>query len=155
MARAKVVVDSLKEAGWDAQMLDRMAGIISGQTGRDAAFAMFTGGFGGGRDPEAFRDRPGETAPGAAGGGMDYGKMRELAELVNPGGGMGALFRRFSGSGGQAPVAEPGNYTVTLKVGDKTYTQTMKVYRQDGYTGNSSPFEEEWQEFLKEMGVIR
>lgn len=154
--RAKVVADSLKEAGWDAQMLDRMLGIISGQTGRDAVFAMFSGGFGGGRDPEAFRDRPGETAPGAAsGGGMDYGKMREIAELVNPGGGMGALFRRFGGSGGQAPVAEPGNYTVTLKVGDKTFTQTMKVFRQDGYTGNSSPFEEEWQDFLEEMGVIR
>jgi len=143
-ARAKVVADSLKEAGWDAQMLDRMLGIVTGQTGREQAFAMFSGGFGGGRNPEAFRDRPGETAPGAAAGGMDYGKMREIADLVNPGGGLGALFRRFGGSGGQAPVAEPGNYTVTLKVGDRTWSQPLKVVRQDGYTGNSSPFEEEW-----------
>jgi hypothetical protein len=153
-ARAKVVADSLKEAGWDAQMLDRMLGIVTGQTGREQAFAMFSGGFGGGRDPEAFRDRPGETAPGAAAGGMDYGKMREVAELVNPGGGLGALFRRFGGSGGQAPLAEAGNYTVTLKVGDRTWSQPLKVVRREGYTGNSSPFEEEWH-FLEEMGVIR
>lgn len=153
--RAKVVADSLKEAGWDAQVLDRMMGLISGRTGRDQAFAMFMGG-GGGRDPEAFRDRPGETAPGSAsGGGMDYGQMREVAELVTPGGGMGGLFRRFGGSGGQAALAEPGNYTVTLKVGDKTYTQSLKVGRQAGYTGNNSPFEEDWEEFLAMMGVVR
>ncbi|HSG06739.1 MAG TPA: hypothetical protein VLA36_00175, partial [Longimicrobiales bacterium] len=73
----------------------------------------------------------------------------------NPGGGMGALFRRFSRSGGEAPLADPGNYTVVLKVGDQTHTRLLKVHRQEGYTGNNSPFAEEWLEVLEELGLIR
>jgi photosystem II stability/assembly factor-like uncharacterized protein len=155
-ARGKVVADSLKEAGWNEQFLNRMLGIITGETSREQAFAMFGGGggFGGGaRDPESFRERPGETAPGSGGGGMDFGQMRQLADLVNPGGGLGALFR--GGGGGQAPLAGPGAYTVTLKVGDQTFKQTLKVERQEGYTGDNSPFEAEWERFLKRIEVGR
>jgi hypothetical protein len=152
-ARAKVVADSLKEAGWDAQMLDRMLGVVTGQTSRQQAFAMFGGGGGrGGRDPEAFQDRPGETPPGQAGGGFDYGKMRELADMVNPGGGLGSLFRRFSRGGG-APMAAPGTYKVTLKVGDQTWSRHLKVERQEGYTGDSSPFEADGDAFLEMLGI--
>jgi hypothetical protein len=146
--RAQVVADSLKQAGWSEMFLNRMMGVIRGEVSRDQAFAMFGGGGGGGgfgggtRDPEAFQERPGETPPGSSAGGVDFGQMRTLAELVNPGGGMNALFRRFSGTGGQAPLAAPGTYTVTLKVGDKTYTRPLLVERQKGYTGNNSPFEE-------------
>jgi len=142
--RAKVVADSLKQAGWSAMFLDRMMGVVTGAVDRDAAFAMFSGmGGGGGRDPEAFQERPGETPPGSAAGGMDYGQMRTLADLINPGGGLNALFRRFGGSGGVAPMAAPGTYTVTLQVGDKTFTRDLRVEREAGLTGNSSPFEEE------------
>ncbi len=151
-ARAKVVSDSLKEAGWDAQFLDRMMGVVTGQTSRNEAFAMFGGGRGGGGggDPEAFRERPGETPPGSrAGGGFDYGQMRTLADLINPGGGLGSFFRGRGGGG--APVASPGNYTVTLKVGDETYSQLLKVERQPGYTGDSSPFESQWQELMERI----
>ena len=152
-ARAKVVADSLKEAGWSAPFLDRMVGVITGEVSREAAFAMFGGGggFGGSRDPEAFRERPGETPPGSGGGGFDFGQMRQLADLINPGGGLGALFRRFGGTGGEAPMAAPGTYTVQLTVGDKTYTQPLKVVRQEGYTGNNSPFEAEWAQVLKRI----
>ncbi|NJD19850.1 MAG: hypothetical protein FIA95_11285 [Gemmatimonadetes bacterium] len=142
-ARAKVVADSLKQAGWSAMFLDRMLGVVTGAVDRDAAIAMFMGaGGGGGGDPEAFRERPGETAPGAGTGAMDYGQMRTLADLINPGGGMNALFRRFGGSGGQAPLAAPGTYAVTLRVGDKTYARDLRVEREQGLTGNSAPFQE-------------
>jgi len=143
-ARAKVVADSLKQAGWSAMFLDRMLGVVTGTVDREAAFAMFMGtGAGGGRDPEAFQERPGETAPGSTAGAMDYGQMRTLADLINPGGGMSALFRRFGGSGGQAPLAAPGTYTLTLKVGDATFTRDLRVEREAGLTGNSALFEEE------------
>ena len=151
-ARAKVVSDSLKAAGWDAQFLDRMMSVVTGQTSRNEAFAMFGGGRGGGGggDPEAFKERPGETPPGArAGGGFDYGQMRTLADLINPGGGLGSIFRGRGGAGG--PIAAPGNYTVTLKVGDETYTQQLKVERQAGYTGDSSPFESQWEELMERI----
>lgn len=155
--RAKVVADSLKEAGWDETFLNRMVGVITGQVSREQAFSMFGGGgggFGGGaRDPEAFRERPGETPPGSGGGGFDYGQMRQLAELVNPGGGLGSLFRR--GGGPQGALAAPGTYTVALKVGDKTYTQKLKVERQEGFGGSSSPFEEEWERFLQRLDRVR
>jgi len=146
--RAQVVADSLKQAGWSEMFLNRMLGVIRGEVSRDQAFAMFGagggGGFGGGsRDPEAFQERPGESPPGSSTGGMDFGQMRTLAELINPGGGMTALFRRFGGSGGQAPLAAPGTYTVTLKVGDKTFTRDLRVEREAGLTGNSALFEEE------------
>jgi hypothetical protein len=74
---------------------------------------------------------------------MDFGQMRTLAELIIPGGGMNALFRRFGGSGGQAPLAAPGTYTITLKVGDKTFTRDLRVEREAGLTGNSALFEED------------
>ncbi|GMV06336.1 MAG: hypothetical protein AMXMBFR53_26120 [Gemmatimonadota bacterium] len=156
-ARAKVVADSLKAAGWNAQFLDRMVGVVTGEVSREQAFGMFGGGgggFGGGaRDPEAFRERPGETPPGSGGGGFDFGQARQLADIINPGGGLGSLFRR--GGGPQGALAAPGTYTVALKVGDKTYAQQLKVERQDGFGGSSSPFEEEWERFLQRLDRVR
>ncbi|MHB1192874.1 MAG: WD40/YVTN/BNR-like repeat-containing protein [Longimicrobiales bacterium] len=142
--RAKVVADSLKQAGWSAMFLDRMLGVVTGAVDRDAAIAMFSGmGGGAGRDPEAFQARPGETPPGSAAGAMDYGQLRTLADLINPGGGLTALFRRFGGTGGVAPMAGPGTYRVTLTVGDKRFTRDLRVEREAGLTGNSAPFEQE------------
>lgn len=148
-SRAKVVADSLKGEGWNEQFLDRMLGIVTGQTSRNEAFAMFSGGGRGGGDPEAFQERPGETQPGSGGGGFNYGQMRTLADLINPGGGLGSFFRGRGGGG--APVAAPGNYTVTLNVGDESYTQLLKVERQPGYTGDSSPFEADGQELMERV----
>jgi photosystem II stability/assembly factor-like uncharacterized protein len=141
--RAKVVADSLKQAGWSAMFLDRMLGVVTGAVDREAAVAMFMGagaGAGAGRDPEAFQARPGETPPGSAAAGMDYGQLRTLAELINPGGGLTALFRRFGGNTGQAPLAAPGTYTVTLKVGDSIFTRDLRVEREEGLTGSSALF---------------
>ncbi len=155
--RAKVVADSLKEAGWSEMFLDRMVGVVTGAVSRDEAFAMFGAGSGGGgpRDPETFQERPGETPPGGGAGGFDYGQMRTLAELISPGAGLTSLFRRFGGSEGQAALAAPGTYTVTLSIGDRTFTQPLPVERQAGYTGNSSWFEEDRVRFLERPEAVR
>jgi photosystem II stability/assembly factor-like uncharacterized protein len=139
-ARAKVVADSLIEAGWNEQFLGRMVGMFTGETDRASMFRMFGGGGGfSGRDPEAFRERPGERMGG--GGGFDYGQMRTLAGLIMPGAGLGSIFRRLGrGGGGQAPMAEPGSYTLTLKVGDASFTKTLVVDRVGELTGENSPF---------------
>jgi hypothetical protein len=35
---------------------------------------------------------------------------------------------------------DPGTYTLTMTVGDRTFTQTLIVERIDGYGGDTSPF---------------
>ncbi|MYC00261.1 MAG: hypothetical protein F4X60_17155, partial [Gemmatimonadetes bacterium] len=97
--RARVVADSLIEAGWDEAPLRRMVGLFTGESSPQAVFGGFGGGFGGGggqgRDPEAFRERPGESMRGGGrrgGGGRgapNFNQMRQLADLIRPGVGMG------------------------------------------------------------------
>jgi hypothetical protein len=131
-----------------------MVGVLTGETDRSAMMRMFGGrggGGGAGRDPEAFRERPGEQMGGGGGGGFDFGRMRELASLVMPGAGVSSVFRRFGGGrgGGPAPLAEPGAYTLTMEVGGRTLTRTLTVDRVGDVTGDSSPFDEEWEQFLR------
>ena len=127
-----------------------MIGAFTGETSRGQFMGMFGGGGGGsGRDAEAFNARPGENmSPG--GGGFNYGQMRELSNLIMPGAGLGGLFRRGRG-GAEAPMAEPGEYTLTMTVGERTFTRTLTVDRVGEITGNNSPFEAEWQRFLKRL----
>ena len=55
------------------------------------------------------------------------------------------------GIAAEAPLAEPGEYTLTMTVGDRTFTRTLTVERVGELTGDSSPFEEEWSAFLKQV----
>ena len=137
--RARFVADSLVEAGWEEAPLRRQIGVFTGETDRQSLFGGFGGGGGGGQgggDPEAFRERPGESAGGGGrrggggggGGRPDMGRMRELADLVRPGVGMRGLFGR-GGGGGQGEPVEPGSYTVTIKLGDRTLSRTLMVER--------------------------
>ena len=83
---------------------------------------------------------------------MNFGQLRELADLLVPGAGMGQLMRMFGGGGGgQPPLAEPGTYTVTLTVGDDTFTQELVVERVGEMTGDNAPFDAEWERFLKRI----
>ena len=137
--RARVVADSLIEAGWEEEPLRRMLGVFTGESSPQAVFGGFGGGFGGGggrgRDPEAFRERPGENMRGGGrrgggrGGGANFGRMQELAELIRPGVGMRGLFGGRRGGGGQGELVEPGGYTVTVKVGDREFERTLVVER--------------------------
>ena len=135
--RARFVADSLIEAGWDAEPLRRMVGVFTGESSPQTAFGGFRGGFGSGggqgRDPEAFRERPGESMRGGrrggGGGGANFRQMRELAELIRPGVGIGGLFRGRGGGGGQGAPVESGSYTVTVRIGDRELTRTLVVER--------------------------
>jgi len=149
----EIVVDSLIAEGWNEGFLNRMRGIFTGQTSRNQMFAMFMGGGPGGGDPEAFRERPGE---GGGGAGFDFGQMRELASLIMPGVGLGTLFGRLGrGGGGEAPLAEPGTYTLTMSIGDRTFTQELVVDRVGELTGQSSPFEAEWERWIRRLDRMR
>ncbi len=154
--RATHLTDSLTAEGWNEQFLNRMLGLFTGQTQPSQLAAMFGGGGFGGGDPEGFRERPGETPPGQGGGGFNFGQMRELASLMMPGAGMSTLFRRFGGGGGaQAELAEPGTYTLTMTVGEETFTQELVIDRVGELTGNNSPFEREWEAFLEWLREAR
>jgi hypothetical protein len=141
--RAKFVADSLIEAGWDSMMVRRSTGIFTGQTDPQAVISAFTGGGGGGgRDPEAFVERPAEQTGAGPGGFGSFSQMRELGEIIAPGQSTRAFFRMFRGRGGAGggPVVEPGTYTLTLKIGDRTFTRELTVERVGEFTGNNSPF---------------
>ena len=67
--------------------------------------------------------------------------------MISPGGGTQGLFRRFGGGGGGgAPLAEPGTYSLTMTVGDATFTQELAVDRVGNMSGNNAPFENERNE---------
>ena len=141
--RARAVADSLVEAGWEEAPLRRQIGLFTGETDVGTFFGGFGGGgFGGGQgggDPEAFRERPGESAGGGRGGrrAPNFNQMRELADLIRPGVGMGGLFGR-RGRGGQGEPVDPGTYTVTLSIGDRTLTTELVVERV-GAMANEDP----------------
>jgi photosystem II stability/assembly factor-like uncharacterized protein len=127
-ARAKLVADSLIEAGWEETMVRRLTGAYTGETSRAALMRSFGGGGAAqSRDPEEFQERPAEQMGRGSRGG--FSQMREIAELVAPGQGFRSLRAMFRRGGGQAPLMDPGVYTVTLKAGDKTFTQTLVVER--------------------------
>lgn len=149
-ARAEAVRDSLVTEGWNEMMLGRMIGMFTGEMSRQQMFSMFGGGGGGGGDPEAFRERPGESPPGG-GGGMNFGQMRELADILMPGAGMGQLMRMFGGGGGggEAPLADPGSYTLSMTVAGETFSTELTIARVGELTGENSPFESELDRLLR------
>jgi hypothetical protein len=74
------------------------------------------------------------------------GQLMTIVDLILPGQGMGALMRMFGGSASEpAPLAEAGTYTLTLTVGETTFTQPITVERMGGYVGQSAPFQETWR----------
>jgi photosystem II stability/assembly factor-like uncharacterized protein len=137
-ARARVVADSVIEAGWPEAMVNRMVGAFTGESDPQAMMRMFGGGGEGG-DPEEFQERPAEqTGSGRQRGG--YSEMREFGELIMPGQSIRSLMRTFFSSGGQAGIVDPGSYTVTLKAGEHSFTQTLRVQRVAPFSGRSSGF---------------
>jgi hypothetical protein len=133
--RLAFVVDSLAEAGTDRDELDRIVGTL-----RESTSGGGSGGFSGGRGgapSSTWVERPAEgraSGSRAGGGGSEMSLQQQVMSLVR--GTQSRRGRRFGGGGGlfpsrfePSPRAEPGTYTVILKVGDRTFSQPLQVNR--------------------------
>jgi photosystem II stability/assembly factor-like uncharacterized protein len=140
--RLAFVVDSLVAAGVDRGNIDEAVESLRNPAQGGGFGFGGRGGGGGGRGmvSDQWVERPAEGRPSAGGGGGFGGGgapslEQDILRLVR--GDTGGGRRRFGGGGGglfpqrsePAPLAEPGTYTVILKVGDETFTQTLKVER--------------------------
>jgi photosystem II stability/assembly factor-like uncharacterized protein len=137
--RLAVVVDSLESAKVNRADIDEALESLRSPA-QGGGFGGGGGGGGGGGAAVSGRwvDRPAEARPSAGGGGGGRGDEASLEQdilrLVR--GDTGGRRRRFGGGGGlfparsePAPMAEPGTYTVVLKIGDRTFTQPLRVER--------------------------
>jgi hypothetical protein len=152
------VTDSLVRAGTDRARVNEAVELLRGGAGAFAGGGR--GGRGGGGEQTGFVERPAEGEArggggggraGAGGGGRGQGGggetpqqlAQQIAQLLQPGGGGGGRGRGRGGFGGgvfpsgdseNAPLVDPGQYSVTLRVGDTVMTQQIRVMR-----GESAP----------------
>jgi photosystem II stability/assembly factor-like uncharacterized protein len=142
--RITVVADSLIKAGKDSSLVNRAVRQLRGVGGQNqfGGGGQFQGGGRGGA-PRGFNERPGEGAAGRGqGGGGQGGAQNEDLQAVltafrdagvrSLAGGGGRGFGGGGGGGGANGMVEPGEYIVTLVVGDKKMTKTIKVERPRG-----------------------
>lgn len=128
--RLTFVGDSLIKAGLDSAVVNRtVRQMRSGQ-----GVQQFGGGGGniGGTGRRVWVDRPGESAPipqrGGAGGAPGGEDAQRVLQAFRDAGVRGAQGGGGGGFGGaQPPLVEPGTYTVTLKLGDRTLVQKLVV----------------------------
>jgi len=137
--RAMVVRDSMIAEGHNEMAINRLTGLFTGETDlMEMVRAMMMGQQGG--DPEVFRERPGESMGGGMGMEM-MGLAQDVGLAVMPElTGLGGLIDFFGSAATPAPLAEPGTYTLTLTIGDRTITQQIQVERVPGFEGKNSMF---------------
>jgi hypothetical protein len=144
--RIDVVADSLKKAGKDSTLVNTAVRQLRGQgqqglNGRGGGGGGNFGGRAGGN--RGFNERPGEGAAGRGqGAGPGGGPNEDLQALLVSFRNAGVRplpngNRGFGGGGGGGGFAggsmvEPGDYNVTLVIGDKKMTQKIKVVRGSG-----------------------
>ena len=130
--RVTQVADSLIKAGLDSSAVQRVAGQLRGGSG-GSAFQRGGGGGGGigTLQRRGFVDRPGETAAVSQGAGAPGGPdTQRVTQAFRDAGIRGAQGGGgFGGGGAQPAFVEPGEYTVTLKVGDRALTQKLQVIK--------------------------
>ena len=165
--RAPAVLDSLVKAKYDSVAIARAKTLLNPPAGAGGFGGRGGGGGGGGqagrtgigcerpltqwdlwcaRPAEGSAARAGTATDPAAEGGVQRGattesdavkKIFELIGLKVPSaGGRGGGFGGFGGAAENAT----GSYLVTLKVGDKTYKQVLRVERVSGGDSGFSPF---------------
>jgi hypothetical protein len=130
------VVDSLAAAGMDRDELDRVVEQIKQSSGGGGGFGG-GGAGGGGIVSTTWVERPAEARPTSGGvgrgGASELSLQQTITNLVR--GEQGGGGRRGGGGGlfpsrsEPAPMAEPGTYTVIMKIGEQTFTQPLRVDR--------------------------
>lgn len=152
--RAPMVLDSLTKAGYDSTALARVKQLLNPPAGGFGGRGGQAGRTGIGCERplsqwDAFCARPGEgsvarnglVADATAGGGVQRGpepeNVRRVFDIIGlkmpaPAG------RGFGGFGVGGSEASTGSYLITLKIGDKSYKQVLKVERVSG--GESAGF---------------
>ena len=156
--------DSLvDEEGIDREVMDRVLEIVTGDD--PGSIRRFFGGGGfGGQPPSGWQERPAERYPtgGQAQGPGGEEDMREaVQELFGALRERGVSFRRFFGGGGGfggGGLAAPGTYTVSVTLGDETYTTSVEVVREEGFgfwdeRDVEGPDEEDVEAALRELGI--
>jgi photosystem II stability/assembly factor-like uncharacterized protein len=138
--RMAVVADSLDDAGHDRDDIDAAMDRLREGGGGGGGFGFGGGGFGGGGSVGVadFEARPaeGQARPGLPEDDDEEAEpslQQIITQAVRPQQGGGG--RRFGGGGGglfpsrtqQGAPAQPGTYLVVLKVGDRTFHQSLRV----------------------------
>ncbi|MDH5198365.1 MAG: hypothetical protein OEY20_14070, partial [Gemmatimonadota bacterium] len=170
IARVDQVFDSLVQSGMNETMINRMRdGIKTGDM--QGLFSRFGGGGGGRGGPGGgggFQERPGESAgrargAAAQGEGQEAGEegaeaaapgqsqIQEIMRALRPpgsrGGGFGLSYGTYNPTRrGLGPLMATGDYLITLKVGDQTMQQVLRVERMPGTEDSGFPFDEEWDQ---------
>jgi photosystem II stability/assembly factor-like uncharacterized protein len=140
--RVRELVDSMVAAGGDRDMLERtremlLSGNLQGMAAAFGGAAMGGAGPRAAADPLAFVERPAENwnvAQRGGGTGVFTPEMQviiQAAQAITGGGGVGrgAGFGGGMGGAGQGPLAEDGEYTVILKIGERELRQTFTLIR--------------------------
>jgi hypothetical protein len=93
--------------------------------------SMFEGvsGGGGSPDPGAFQERPGENWAQGGGRGGFTPEMRVLFQAARALTGGGRFRGGGQGGGGEAPLADAGEYAVILRAGDRELRQSLRVLK--------------------------
>ena len=170
-ALAEIADSLVANEGADREAIDRALEMM-----RSGNMNRLFGGGGRGGGAQFDPDRPGERYPVAQperetpqtevvrermeqqGPDMEAVQQaaRDLFGAIRERGVRGFSFRRFFGGGGGPQDVAPGTYTVTVKIGDRTYTQNLEVVRSPQYdVGNDDEAEAAWQAFLEWLGVER
>jgi hypothetical protein len=150
------VADSLVQAGFAQDAIDRAVVLLRGGAG-GGGFGGFGGGFGGGgggagaasagftggslgvrAGGRGWSERPGETTPGAAGGGgagFAAAMLEGMQELIQAFQAAGIAMPRFGGGGfggQQGRPVDAGTYTASLTIGGRTHVQRLSVVQGAG-----------------------
>ena len=155
--RANFVYDSLNKSGTDTVALGRVRRLLESQPNAGARGGNFPGGGGAGagggragRGSDVWVERPGEVGGagggggrgaggrgGVAGAGADSTLAETVQRLLSPAPGAGGRGGGGGGGGGgfgggNGTVISPGEYLVTVRVGDKSAKAVLRVDRANG-----------------------